>query len=128
MKKPRKILNILKRILDNFICLNIGHTPSLGRNPDQSSYVVCDRCGERWESITPTPVEVKEQPKPEIETDFKRELKELLDRYNFDMYVDFDRLGACGPIETVVMVENRGFDCEHISFDLDEFAERKLCP
>lgn len=64
----------------------------------------------------------------EIEFEFKRELKDFLDRYNLDMYVDFDRLGGAGPIETVVMVENRGFDCEAIFFDLDEFAKRKLCP
>ena len=63
-----------------------------------------------------------------IETSFKTDLRELLDRYNFDMYIDFDRLGACGPIEACLCVENRGYDIEHISFDLDELVKRPLCP
>lgn len=61
----------------------------------------------------------------DLETHFKRELKELLDRYDFDMYIDFDSLGAGGWHESLVVVENRGFDCDYISFDLDEIIERK---
>ena len=64
----------------------------------------------------------------EIEQKFKKELDELLDRYNFKMYIDFDRLGACGPTEACLCVENIGYDIENISFNLDEFVERPLCP
>jgi hypothetical protein len=60
-----------------------------------------------------------------VKMNFKKELKELLDRYDFDMYIDFDSLGAGGWHESLLAVENRGFDCEHISFDLDDIVERK---
>ena len=61
------------------------------------------------------------------EESFKKELKELLNRYDFKMYIDFDsRGGSGGWYESVLMVKNQCFDCDVISFDLDEIVERKI--
>ncbi len=62
-----------------------------------------------------------------MEEEFKKELKALLDKYDFSLHIDFDRLGACGDKEAVLIVENNAFDVEAIFFDLDEFCERKIC-
>lgn len=65
----------------------------------------------------------------EIVQRFKTELKQLLNKYNLELSIDFDRLGGCGPSEALIALEEKGDNINFpISFNLDDIAPRKECP
>lgn len=51
---------------------------------------------------------------------FCQELQQLLDKYDFELEIDFDRRGACGPIEAVLVAQTKSFDCEYMSVNLSK--------